>query len=67
MFQALSPYFYFCSEMLQELSQRGLANTAEFKACVWIKRYMIQEEKEQYLLCGCVFTTITDSRQSLLK
>ena len=21
----LSPYFYFCSEMLQELSQRGLS------------------------------------------
>lgn len=57
MFQALLFLFLF-RDAAEAVTKRIIQACAEFKACIWIKKYKVQEE--------CVFITITDSMQLLL-
>lgn len=64
MFRALSLFLFLFRDAAGAVTKRIIQTCAEFKACIWIEKYMIQEE-EQYLLYEYVFITITDSMQSL--
>lgn len=55
MFQALSLFLFLFRDAAGAVTKRISQTCAEFKACVWIKRYMIQEERTIPLVWMCFY------------
>lgn len=55
MFQALSLFLFLFRDAAEAVTKRIIQTHAEFKACIWIKRYMIQEERTIPLVWMCFY------------